>query len=229
MIALSNLESPPKSAGLVRAFVRAGVREARVAALAQLVGVVFFVSAAVIYGLQNPASEIQRSVASPVDYQLTPTPTNTLPRDKPAAIVEGEVQTAQIISALKHEMKSAQAGSNYGAAEVEFVDDGKTRGNLSLNEVDTLPPKDLLGRTFDFAPTALFTIPADSVDEAKEAAAKLIAQANTTPTQPFAVILRLASKASDSWPASFGLIKTSSRLLFTDEKFKISEVFTSLP
>lgn len=227
MNATSNVGSIPSSAGLARAFVRVGAQEVRVAALAQSVGVVLFVSAAILYGLLNPTSEIQRSVSPPVDYQLIPTPANTSQGDKPAAIVKSEVETyGQIASALKHQMKSAQAGTDYRAAQVEFVDNEKIGAKLSLDEVDTVPPKELLGRTFEFAPTALVSIHADSVGEAQEAAATLLMEAKTTPSQPFAVILKLAPKGSDSWPVTFGLIKTNSRLIFTDEKHKISEVFT---
>jgi hypothetical protein len=79
-------ETITSNAVSIRSFIHVGVRELRAAAIAQAIGVVGFVSAAVIYGLVVlPAPEVPRSVAPPTDYQLTPTPATTPPGDKQGA------------------------------------------------------------------------------------------------------------------------------------------------
>jgi hypothetical protein len=229
----TNLRTEP-----IRSFIRFGVNELKVAAIAQSIGVIVFVSAALIYGLLFvPAPEIEPSVppAPPIDYQLTPTPANVLPGDKPALIAKRDVDKfAQIVADVKDKMKSAQAGADYTGSHVQFVADvlspSESTARISLGDANALTPKAVLGRTIDVAPEAIFTIQSESIEDAQGAATKLIDKirsTSTTSTAPFVAIMRFVPPDKSVQPVSFGLIKTESRLVFTDEHFKVSEVFAA--
>jgi hypothetical protein len=72
--------------------------ELRAAAIAQLVGLVSFAAAALIYGLITIPTEDTRSPIAPsTDYHLTPTPGTapSAPPNKPAAIVKGDIVPGQ--------------------------------------------------------------------------------------------------------------------------------------
>ena len=216
----------------IRSLTNVGVRELGLAAIAQSVGVSVFLCAAVIYGLIsfNAPPESKPEPSPPTDYQLTPAPMPIIaPGEKPAAIVNDEGE--QYVQALKDKMKAVQAGADYRTAQVEFVvQEFHNESRLAVKEVNVLSPKELLGRTIDFRPHVFVNINADSIEAAKEAANKLITSAKSTPTEPFAVFVTLTTTdGKKPLGPSFGLIKTNSRLVFTDNESKIYEVFANPP
>ena len=222
----------PSNALSIRAFTHVGFRELRVAAIAQSIGVVCFVSAAVIYGLiALPTPEVQRSVIPPTDYQLTPTPATVPPGggDKPADIVKGDAETFnQIVATTKAEMRLAQYPHEFITPQVEFVDViFASKKVLSLSEARAMPPREILGRTIDLRPMVTVTFDENSVGDVSGAARKIVETMKSMPVDPFTAVVRFVPRAAGSRALSFGLIKTDSRVLFVDEDSKISEVFAS--
>lgn len=88
----------PSDASSLRTFGHVAAVEIKAAAIAQLIGVVAFAAAALIYGLITiPTPDAHSRISPPTDHQLTPTPA-TVPRaspDRPAAIVKGDIKPGQ--------------------------------------------------------------------------------------------------------------------------------------
>jgi hypothetical protein len=82
----------------LRTFGHLTAVELKAAALAQLIGVVSFVAAAIIYGLITiPSPEAHSPISPPVYHELMPRPA-IAPRavpDQPAAIVKGDIAPSQ--------------------------------------------------------------------------------------------------------------------------------------
>jgi hypothetical protein len=87
----ANLTSP-------RTFGHVAAAEVKAAAIAQLIGLVCFAGAALIYGLMTiPTEDAHSRLPPPTNYQLTPTPATAPPGvpDRPAAIVKGDIVPGQ--------------------------------------------------------------------------------------------------------------------------------------
>jgi len=120
----------PSDASSLRTFGHVAAVELKAAAIAQLIGLVSFAAAALIYGLITIPTPDVHSPISP-RIELTPTPAIVPPttHDKPAAIVKGDIvqgqSGAQVITVTTVESKiiaeSIIARTGFGGPSAQTV------------------------------------------------------------------------------------------------------------